>query len=105
MLIPAAWNVVVEIFLTFPTHFGFCIQPATTFIAAMIFGSENLTLCEIQSLYTVAPYIRTTTSSNQSVAGHPVAPPDPMPPQNAVWPFAAILSASAVISVQVFGTV
>ena len=45
------------------------------------------------------------TSSSQSVAGQPVASPDPMPAHHGLMPVAAILSDSAISSSQVVGTV
>src|SRR5690349_11006311 len=110
MGVPAAWNVVVAMVLTSPkpplTYFGFIIQPCSVCSACVIGGSLNLTWWLTHWSYTSPPASRSTISSSQSVAGQPVAVPEPMPPHHGLVPglSAAILSLSAIRSAQLVGT-
>src|SRR4029079_12523043 len=74
--------------------------------AALIFGSSNVILWLTQSLVTCGSSVLRRTSSTQSVSSQPVAVPGPPAlTQNGWLPSATILSARAVSSSQVLGTV
>src|SRR5690348_11404878 len=107
---PASWNVVVAIDFTLPmpalTHAEFLIQPFSVSMAFLISGESNLISWEIHLSYTSGPDWRMTISSGQSVARHPVAVPDPMPPHHGfVLPAEAILPLRLIRSSHVVGTV
>src|SRR5512142_1962598 len=106
--LPASWNVVVAMLLTSPkpplTYFGLSIQPCSFCMASVIWESLNLTLWLTQSSYTLPPPVRSTISSSQSVAGQPVAVPEPMPPHHGFLPVAAIVFDSVIMSFHVVGT-
>lgn len=53
--------------------------------------------------YTSGPPVRSSTSSSQSVAGQPVASPEPMPAHHGLMPLSAMVSERASISSQVVG--
>src|SRR5437867_2809416 len=86
------------------TYFGLSIQFCSTCIAALISDELNLMSCDTHLSYPSPPSWRRTISSSQSVAGQPVAVPDPMPPHHGFLPAAAIVSLSAIISSHVVGT-
>src|SRR6476469_7936932 len=106
---PAVWNDVVAIDLTSPmpalTYFGFLTIAPTAFSTFWTLGSLNGILCWTHWSYTSGPYMRSMTSSIQSVSGQPVAVPDSMPTHHGLGPSAAILSESWSICCHVVGTV
>src|SRR5207244_1454614 len=74
--------------------------------AVLIFGAPNVILWLIQSLVTCRSSVLARTSSTQSVSSQPVAVPGPPAlTQNGLLPAATILSARAVSSSHVLGTV
>ena len=106
---PACWKPVVAIVLTSPkpafTYSGFFIQPASVSMAAVTSGESKSRVWLTHWSYTSPPYIRSMICSSQSVAGHPVAPPDSMPPHQGFTPSATIWSERAKSSSHVVGTV
>src|SRR5690242_3479437 len=87
------------------TQAGFSIQLATVCIESMICGELNLISWLTHLSYTSPPYLPRTTSSSQSVAGQPVAVPEPMPPhQGLPLPAFAMVPLRLIMSAHVVGT-
>src|SRR5664279_4104859 len=99
---PPSWKVVDAMVFTSPipplTYFGFFRKSPTLASDDATVGSLNGIAWETHFAYTSGPFSRTMKSSSQSVAGHPVASPEPMPAHQGFLPVAAILSESATIS-------